>query len=467
MKFSKGLRKANSLTLITLSFLILLIALAVTYNPGQLASANGGEPVQFDPKSLWSTDFNDDDGWYNDPSHWATIKFPDVNGDGLDDVCGRGDDYVYCTTSTGTDFPPVTGWEDSYRDGLGWNAHNSYWQTIQFPDINGDGMDDICGRNSLGIMCGISTGSSFLQPTNWSTFFSNANGWISHPSYYETIQFPDLNNDGRADICGRTSDGIYCGISAGELFLNVSLWGDEFSDANGWKSHASYWSTIQFPDINGDDRQDVCGRGVNGIICGKSNGTSFTTQSYLTSEYGDDTGWKNDAAYWATIQFPDINGDGLDDVCGRASGGIFCGIANGNINGYAFEDSIYWDNNFSDANGWQTDRAYYATIRFPDLNGDDTADVCGRGVDGINCAISDGSQFGEATVWQPQFGDSYYWHLSSSYWSTIRFPDVNGDGWADVCGRQSSGITCAPAAIDDTLPPPTPNYKIYLPSILN
>jgi len=39
---------------------------------------------------------------------------------------------------------------------------------------------------------------------------------------------------------------------------------------------------------------------------------------------------------------------------------------------------------FSDAKGWK-DPAYYSTIQFPDINGDGIAGVCGRGTFGIGC----------------------------------------------------------------------------------
>jgi hypothetical protein len=55
--------------------------------------------------------------------------------------------------------------------------------------------------------------ASALGPvTRWTSNVSDAYGWNSDPAYYSTIQFVDLNHDGKADVCGRGSDGIYCGV---------------------------------------------------------------------------------------------------------------------------------------------------------------------------------------------------------------------------------------------------------------
>ncbi len=461
MNYSINSRNAKFYIILLLGIIALLISQTAVQNSSQPVSADGGDPVQFDPFEQWSVGFSDARDWNTDPSYWETIQYPDVDGDGLFDVCGRGDIWVYCAPSTGVAFEFPLGWDYHFSDSQGWNSHDSYWSTIQFPDVNGDGRSDICGRSSAGIICGLSEGDSFATPSNWNTSFSDASGWKDHPSYWETIQFPDLNGDGKDDICGRASDGLNCGLSDGQAFVNVTVWDDEFSNANGWNNDPSYWQTIQFPDISGDGRADVCGRFINGLYCGWSNGVSFIIQTYFTDEYGDNTGWDNDPAYWATIQYPDINGDGLDDVCGRAVYGIYCAISLGIF--FEFEPG-YWESNFSDANGWHLDPSYWGTIQFPDINGDGMDDVCGRAVSGMYCSISNGAAHVGFSNWQPALGDAGGWNADPSYWATIQFPEVSGDGMADVCGRAASGIYCGPAALDDN-PPPPPNsdFRIYLP----
>jgi hypothetical protein len=126
----------------------------------------------------------------------------------------------------------------------------SYWGTIQFPDVNGDGKADICARGAGGVGCGLSNGTSaFSATTTWAAQFSDAAGLSTSPTLWGTIQFPDLNGDGKADICARTTSGIDCGLSNGTSFA-VTHWLDQFTDANGWGTDVSYGATLQTPNLN-------------------------------------------------------------------------------------------------------------------------------------------------------------------------------------------------------------------------
>ncbi|HEU4409048.1 MAG TPA: M57 family metalloprotease [Polyangiaceae bacterium] len=83
----------------------------------------------------------------------------------------------------------------------------------------------------------------------------------------------DLNGDGFADVCGRGVDGVNCALSWGVSFDPVGLWSPTFSDAGGWSVGPQYYATIEFIDLNGDGRADVCGRGIAGVQCALSSGT--------------------------------------------------------------------------------------------------------------------------------------------------------------------------------------------------
>jgi hypothetical protein len=425
----------------------------LTFTPNAPAGQDGGITVVAPPPSgqdgitvaipppsidLWRDNFSDANGWSSDKAYWGTIMYPDVNGDGIADVCGRGGGGINCALSNGTSFGQVTIWRENYGDAHGWKGDQYYWGTIQYPDVNGDGKADVCGRGGDGINCAISNGNSFGEPTVWRDNFSDANGWNWDPSYWGTIAYPDVNGDGKADVCGRGGGGINCALSNGTSFGQSTVWRDDFSDANGWKGDKAYWGTIQYPDVNGDGMADVCGRGEAGIHCALSTGSSFGTVAVWRDNFSDANGWKGDQAYWGTIEYPDVNGDGKADVCGRGGGGINCAISNGN----SFGESTVWRENFGDAQGWKADQSYWGTIQYPDVNGDGKADVCGRGGDGVNCALSTGSTFSVPVIWSNSFSDSNNWKSSPAYWGTILFPDVNGDGKADVCARFTDGINC-------------------------
>lgn len=276
----------------------------------------------------YSSGFADAWGWAADPSLWRTIQHPDVNGDGWSDVCGRKFDGIWCELSNGATFTPATSpWTGGFADAWGWGADPSRWQTIRFPDVNGDGKSDVCGRNVSGIWCELSNGAGFTPAAGpWTGGFSG--GWDAQPSYWKTIQFADVNGDGKSDVCGRGTAGIWCEVSNGTSFTPAGTpWTNAFSDATGWASSESSWGTIRLADVNGDGMADACGRSSGGIYCGLSTGTSFAPLALFTPSFSDAAGWNTDPSYWGTIQFTDVNGDGKMDVCGRAADGLHCALS--------------------------------------------------------------------------------------------------------------------------------------------
>jgi len=68
----------------------------------------------------------------------------------------------------------------------------------------------------------------------------------------------------------------------------------------------------------------------------------------------------------------------------------------------------------------------YSTIRFVDVNGDFFPDICGRNANGISCALNHGSPtitpgWGSVTTWQSAFSDANSWNSGPQYYSTIQF----------------------------------------------
>jgi hypothetical protein len=391
------------------------------------AISNG--TTAFSTASSWSSNFDDADSWNRGPEYYATIQFPDLDGDGKADICGRGGVGIVCALSTGASFGTATTWDVDFSDNAGWNGDPAYWATIQFPDINGDGKADVCGRGGGGILCALSDGTKFVTPTAvWSNDFTDALSWKSNAAYYTTIEFPDINGDGKADVCGRGASGVICALSDGTTFVGsapLPVWENNFSDSNGWASGAQFYGTIQFADIDGDGKADLCGRGGSGIYCGISDGaTTFGTVSLWDADFSDMNGWTK-VDYYGSIQFPDMDGDQKADVCARSPNGIVCALSNGTE--FVPSGSV-WTSEYSDAVGFDANERYFATIEFPDVNADGKADVCGRGIAGISCGLSDGTKFlgsQPLPLWSSTFGDTTDF-LNAPYWSTIQFPIANG-----------------------------------------
>jgi hypothetical protein len=352
----------------------------------------------------------------------------DLDGDGRGDVCARTVDGMVCNLSTSTGFgPDIAG--PAWSDKNGW-ASPKYHSTIQLPDIDGDGHADLCARSGAGIVCNKWTGSGF-GPEIAGPAWKDTDGWGAI-HYYGTIHFPDIDGDGKADVCARDHAGITCYLSTGNGFSTTEIRGPAWGDSTDW-DQAPYVSTIQWGDVNGDGKADVCGRGSGGVECWLSDGKSFPTR-VAGPGWSDAGGWGRDYHY-LTIQLGDVDGDHKSDLCARAGAGIVCTLSTGTGFGSEIAGPA-WSND----KGWIAPR-YFSTIQLLDVDGDERLDVCGRAGDGMHCALWTGAGFGPDIVgpaWKD--GDGF---VDAQHFTTVMPMDVNHDGKADLCARGKSGFTCA------------------------
>ncbi|MGQ0825585.1 MAG: hypothetical protein ACT4OX_11280 [Actinomycetota bacterium] len=342
-------------------------------------------------------------------SYHATIRYGDVNGDGNADVCGRSAMGVACALSNGTGFGPLRLWDSHFSDANGYGdiRRNA---SIQLVDLNHDNKDDVCMRAANGIWCSMSTGTAFEQPRQWDSFFTDAvNGWNEDPA---TIRYGDINGDGHVDVCGRELFFVQCAIGTGTSFTTP------------WLSERAYYSwlpgylalmtvgfgsaglgrTVALADVNGDGKDDWCGRWGDGVRCGLSQGTWFEFERLWTGGFRD--GWWADSRYSKTLRFADLDGDGKADVCGRGPtpGGVECEYSNGTN----FVGNAKVGPDFADANGYGN-AASAESAGLADVNGDGALDFCARRPLGITCGIWNGSQFAGKTEWSLEFSDANGW----------------------------------------------------------
>jgi hypothetical protein len=353
----------------------------------------------------------------------------DVDGDGRGDFCARAAAGLRCRlTGENGLAAEVAGPDPELSNANGWD-HPSHYGTLHMGDLNGDARADVCARGNAGIRCWLSSGTAFDDTTIVGPDWSDAHGWDSE-KYYSTIRMLDVNGDGLADLCGRGPDGIVCFRSTGDGF-DAGIDGPELSDANGWGSER-YYGTIRSGDVTGDGLDDLCARGAAGFMCWPSTGDGFGAPIGGPT-WDDDGGW-GDMRHWATIRLPDINGDGLMDLCARGPGGLECFLATGT----GFGELVVGPE-LSDATGWH-DQTNYLPMRFADINGDGMDDLCARANAGLRCWPSLGDSFGEL-ITGPAMSDENGWYQPKVY-NTIRLTDVDGDGLADVCARKHEGLKC-------------------------
>lgn len=407
----------------------------------------GGQGNGFPGETTWGG-LSDANGW-SDARNYLTIQTPDVDGDGRRDVCARSDKGIACWRFTGSGwspFPRIQGTPEM-ADSNGWGDADHY-TTIHFPDLNGDGKADVCGRSGTGLRCWLNDGTSnpaFVtavprpQLSDGSFAFSDDLGWAAE-QYYSSIQFADVNGDGRDDVCYRSSGGVGCWLSTGTSFSKI-VSGPAWTNALGWSDPSNY-RTVRFVDINGDGKADVCGRANKGIVCHLANGNGFDATEWQGPGLSDAGGW-NKEQYYATIQFADVNGDGMADVCARAANGVHCYLATGSARTRApftaFSATDLHDPSQADARGYDAVQ-YYSSIQLADLDGDGRAELCWRAHDGIYAArLRDGAFTRVITAALPGLSSSVGWSDPANY-RTLRFLDIDGDGKADVFVRANAGL---------------------------
>ncbi len=158
---------------------------------------------------------------------------------------------------------------------------------------------------------------------------------------------------------------------------------------------------------------DVVGRTASGYWWMSTNtGASGLSSPTIAGHWSPLAGWRD-------IQFGDFDGNGLKDVVGRTSGGVWWVGFNG---GGVFQNKYmgFW----SERVGWQD-------VGVGDFNGDGRADIVGRTANGAwYVAQSVGTTF-LTTRWAG-------WS-SAAGWHDVQIGDFDGDGRDDIAARNKFG----------------------------
>jgi hypothetical protein len=313
----------------------------------------------------------------------------------------------------------------------GWNSDNL--NPRQLADVNGDGKADIVGFGDPGVYVALATGGGGFGPVSFSLAeFGAGLGWTNNSLYPR--QLADVNGDGMADIVGFGDAGVYVALATGGGGFGPRAFKlAEFGAGSGWTNDSLY--PRELADVNGDGMADIVGFGDAGVYVALAiGGGAFGPRTFKLAAFGAGPsagGWTNNDAY--PRQLADVNGDGMADIVGFGSAGVYVALATG---GGTFGPVTFTPSGFTPAGGWSGNDRFAREVA--DVTGDGKADIVGFGPAGVFLAPGNGDgTFRPATFDLQAFG-SGGWTSNDAY--PRHLADVSGDGAADIVGFGYYGV---------------------------
>jgi Ca2+-binding RTX toxin-like protein len=171
---------------------------------------------------------------------WGIAAIGDFDGDGRDELLGRNGSSGELASWSGAGL--VSGTLLTARAS---GTVATDWHVTGTGDFNGDGRDDILWRNEDGRV------SNWLGDGQGGFTVNDHYAMIAAPVTWQVVGTGDFNGDGRADVLWRSETGAlsnWLGTAAGSFANN---------DVNAMHAVSNAWQVADTGDFNGDGRADL------------------------------------------------------------------------------------------------------------------------------------------------------------------------------------------------------------------
>lgn len=300
------------------------------------------------------------------------------------------------------------------------------------------------------------------------TTMSQADGWNNENYYYR--RFADLNGDGRLDIVGFASNGVYVlfskdGAGSGAYESARVKVSDDFGHGTGWEENGVYSVRPRhIIDMNRDGYPDIVGMNnlwgpysppgtpAQGVYLSTWDPVSKTFRpkvavpggGFFTTEWGSNCGARYDSAdFGSPKHLVDMNNDGYPDLVGFHRNGVYIAYWDGTKFGAPFLASSQYQ---MKVDGWlgASNQCYGSDIQpvfLEDMNGDGFPDIVGIHVSGVYVALWNPATSVFNTALPP------YTEIAATPRGSPQYPvqlaDMNADGYPDLVQFGPSGVRVA------------------------
>ena len=282
-------------------------------------------------------------------------------------------------------------------------------------DFNGDGRDDILWRNVNGLL------SNWLADPDGGFTINDANALTSVPLNWRIVGTGDFNGDHRTDILWQR--GPFPSAGPGDA-LQISTWlgtqsgGFTVNDANALVTvFPANWSVAGTGDFNGDGRDDILWRSVDGTV---SNWLGTQTGGVVVNDTNALVHVPND---WKIVGTGDFDGDGHADILWRNDNGLLSNWLGTDSGGFLVNDAAA-------LTPWLVGNV----VGIGDFDGDGRDDILSR------------TATGDLFFTPAGLGGSFDFLMTSGFvvrvpndWNVAGTGDYNGDGTDDILWRNDNG----------------------------